>query len=172
MPFCTQCGSKQPEKARFCGACGAELHTLRGGVPVQTGKVEAAQDRKCPFCRQAVHPKASRCPHCAAEIGLLEQCIPCHSCRELVVPTNMIATNEKGSGTDLAKLVLGGQYFLSSTEESYLACPVCKTPVSYCSQCQRVTIATVERKWVGLGRSKSGYQYTTRCSGCRSRSNS
>lgn len=122
--------------------------------------------RICPFCRKDVDVKASRCPHCSGEIGLLENCIPCPKCSELVVPVQVSATDEKGTGTALAKVALGGQYFLSASEETYLACPVCKTPISYCEQCQKVTVSTLTRKWVGVGRSKSGYQYATSCSVC------
>jgi hypothetical protein len=55
---------------------------------------------------------------------------------------------------------------LSDSDETYLACPVCKTPISYCQNCKQVTVSSLTRKWVGVGRSRSGYQYATNCSSC------
>lgn len=113
-------------------------------------------------------PRASRCPHCAAEIGLPENCISCPGCFESVIPTRITATDEKGRGTSLAKIALGGRSFQSASEETYLACPVCRTPIAYCRHCKQVTASTLTRKWVGVGRSMSGYQYATECSNCGS----
>src|SRR5262245_26307444 len=113
MPFCTKCGTKSDEEARFCISCGSVLYTIAEGRVEAKVKIDASRRRLCPFCRQSVDPKASRCPHCSAEIGLLENCISCPSCRELVVPAKATATDEKGLATDLAKLALGGHYFLS-----------------------------------------------------------
>jgi hypothetical protein len=158
MPYCGHCGKPVVEEARFCSSCGAP--GTPSSVEIPTGS------RTCPFCRQQVDPRASRCPHCAAEIGRLEDCIPCPRCSEKVRPLQVDATNEKGFGTDLAKIALGGGYFLSSTGESYSICPACRTPISYCANCRRVTIATINRKWVGVGRSRSGYQFATRCTAC------
>jgi hypothetical protein len=84
----------------------------------------------------------------------------------MIVPVRLAATNEKGLGTDLAKVAVGGGYFLSGTEETYVACPACKTAISYCSQCNAVTVSALTRKWVGVGRSKSGYQFKVSCSQC------
>lgn len=157
------------DSSRFCGHCGAEQATARLVTQpdnTQPGKSGDAIARKCPFCKQNVDSQASRCPHCSGEIGRAQDCIRCPSCSELIVPTRISATNEKGAGTDLAKVVVGGGYFLSATEETYTACPVCKTPLSYCSNCQRVTVSQLTRKWVGVGRSKSGYQFKVSCSQC------
>jgi len=163
MSFCTSCGTKLNEDTRFCSNCGSEQEVSFPPAPSGSG---AMLSRKCPFCRQSVDGQASRCPHCAAEIGRLQDCIRCPRCSEMIVPARVIATNEKGAGTDLAKLAVGGAYFLPSTEETYTACPSCRTPVSYCSNCRQVTISNLDRKWVGIGRSKSGYQYRVACSRC------
>ena len=125
-----------------------------------------SQSRECPFCRQVVDSRASSCPHCSAEIGRLQDCVECPSCREMVLPTKVLATNEKGFWTDLAKVEMGGGAFLPATEETYTACPVCKTPIAYCPKCRKVTSSKLSRHWVGIGRSKSGYQYSTYCSLC------
>jgi len=93
----------------------------------------------------------------------------CPRCSEQVIPVQVTATDEKGTGTSLARIALGGQYFLSASDETYLACPVCKTPISYCQGCQKLTVSTLTRKWVGVGHSKSGYQYAVRCSNCDSK---
>lgn len=34
MPFCTACGAKNPDEARFCNACGAAMPTAAPVVPV------------------------------------------------------------------------------------------------------------------------------------------
>jgi len=138
---------------------------VSGGVG-DLGAAIRAPSRACPFCRQAVDPRASRCPHCSAEIGRLQDCVQCPSCREMVCPVKVVATNEKGFWTDLAKIDMGGGAFLPSTEETYTACPVCKKPIAYCSRCCKVTTSELSRNWVGIGRTKSGYQYSTLCSCC------
>jgi hypothetical protein len=165
MSFCTNCGTSLTEAALFCPHCGRQ----------QTPSSSAAQSsatavgRRCPFCKQGVVPEASRCPHCSGEIGRLQDCIRCPRCFEMIVPTRVAATNEKGFGTDLAKVALGGGRFLSATEETYTGCPVCRTPISYCSNCRTVTVSSLTRRWVGLGRSKSGYQFQVICSRCSAR---
>jgi hypothetical protein len=34
MPFCTACGAKNPDEARFCNACGAAMPTVEPVAPV------------------------------------------------------------------------------------------------------------------------------------------
>ena len=34
MPFCTACGAKNPDEARFCNACGAAMTTVAAVAPV------------------------------------------------------------------------------------------------------------------------------------------
>jgi len=160
MPFCSKCGANLAEVALFCPNCGGQQSP--SSIPPQS----SAATRKCPFCKQGVEPQASRCPHCSGEIGRLQDCLRCPRCSEMIVPARMAATNEKSLGTDLAKVALGGGAFLSGTEETYTACPACKTAISYCSHCKAVTVSNLTRKWVGLGRSKSGYQFKVSCSQC------
>jgi hypothetical protein len=173
MPYCTNCGKLLEGTSTYCTGCGS--HQVAGAnAPFESlhasgssaADSQPSKARKCPFCRHSVDPRASRCPHCAAEIGLPENCISCPRCSEFVIPVQVTATDEKGTGTSLAKIALGGQYFLSASDETYLACPICKTPISYCQRCQKVTASTLTRKWVGVGRSKSGYQYAASCSAC------
>jgi hypothetical protein len=162
MSFCTSCGKPVSGDDRYCPGCGT--------AQPSSAPVAAAVGRRCPLCRQTVDPGASRCPHCAGEIGRLQDCVQCPKCSEMVLPFNVAATNEKGWGTDAAKLALGGQYYLASTtEETYTACPACRTPIAYCPNCRKVTQAHLERKFVGVGRSKSGYQFKTSCASCSSK---
>jgi DNA-directed RNA polymerase subunit RPC12/RpoP len=172
---CPQCGSpnRVPKPARPAAVAHeppAELSQAAATVPhaghVSNGPAARPGSRECPFCRQAVDPRASRCPHCSAEIGRLQDCVQCPNCREMVCPTKVVATNEKGLMTDIAKLGLGGEAFLPATEETYTACPVCKAPIAYCSKCGNVTTSQLSRHWVGIGRTKSGYQYSIHCSRC------
>ena len=168
MPYCTTCGKLiEGEASSYCSGCGARQAVRTAGAPpIEAAHGRPPNGRKCPFCRQDVDRRASRCPHCAAEIGLSENCNSCPLWFAAVIPVQVAATDEKGTGTSLAKMALGGQYFLSASDETYLACPVCRTPISYCQQCQKVTASTLTRKWVGVGRSKSGYQFAARCSTC------
>lgn len=160
MPFCSNCGASVAEVALFCPHCGGKQS------PSSISAQSSAAARKCPFCKQGVEPQASRCPHCSGEIGRLQDCLRCPRCSEMIVPMRMAATDEKGLGTDLAKLAVGGRYFLAATEETYVACPACKTAISYCTRCNTVTVSDLTRKWVGVGRSKSGYQFKVSCSQC------
>ena len=159
MSFCANCGTSLTA-GQFCPNCGSQQP--QSSILPQS----SAATRKCPFCKQGVEPQASRCPHCSGEIGRLQDCLRCPRCSEMIVPARMAATNEKGLGTDLAKVALGGGHFLSGSEETYTACPVCKTAISYCSHCKVVTVSNLTRKWVGMGRSKSGYQFKVTCSHC------
>jgi hypothetical protein len=84
----------------------------------------------------------------------------------MIVPARMTATNGKKLGTDLARIALGGRYLLDGSEETYTACPACKTAISYCSNCKTITASNPTQKWVGVGRSKSGYQFKVHCSQC------
>jgi hypothetical protein len=162
MPSCSNCGAELKGVGLFCSSCG---HESPSGIPAQS----STTTRKCPFCKQGVDPQASRCPHCSGEIGRLQDCLRCPRCSEMIVPARMAATNEKGLGTDLAKVALGGGAFLSGTEETYTACPVCKSAISYCQHCKVVTVSNLTRTWVGVGRSKSGYQFKVSCSQCSGR---
>jgi hypothetical protein len=146
-----------------CSSCGApQMNDSKPNIYVSV--------RTCPLCRQPVDPMASRCPHCAGQIGRLQDCIKCPKCSEMVVPVNIVATDEKGWQTDAAKAALGGGYYLAATtEESYTACPACRTPIAYCATCGTVTPSILERKWVGVGRSKSGYQFKINCTSCDSK---
>lgn len=163
MPFCTKCGNKLSDADSVCPACGSPQ-----GQGSTAPKNVAA--RVCPFCRQQVDASASRCPHCAAEIGRLQDCVPCPRCNELVKPMSVTGTDEKGMATDIAKIALGGQAYLSGAEETYTACPACKTPIAYCPNCRKLTISSLKRQWVGVGRTKSGYQFAAICSICGGRS--
>lgn len=163
LAFCTSCRKAISDDARYCASCGA-TQSIADAVTA------TAQGRTCPFCRQTTDSMASRCPHCGGQIGRLQDCIQCPRCSEMVLPITVAATNEKGWGTDAARVALGGGYYLASaSEETYTACPVCQTPIAYCPNCQRVTPSLLDRKWVGVGRSKSGYQFRTSCALCSSK---
>jgi hypothetical protein len=160
--FCTSCGNSVSKDDRYCSGCGASQP--------QSGQMPVVNTRRCPLCREVVDPAASRCPYCSGEIGRLQDCIQCPKCSEMVLPGKVVATNEKGWGTDAAKIALGGQHYLASTtEETYTACPACRTPIAYCPNCRKVTASHIERTWVGVGRSKSGYQFRTNCTLCSSK---
>lgn len=161
VSYCTNCGNRLDMQARFCSRCGAAQGAHQ---PVETSPM-----RCCPLCRTQVDPSAFRCPQCAGDIGRLQDCRPCPNCREMIVPMRVVATDEKGRATGFSKMVLGGAAFLSSTEETYTACPACGKPISYCKQCQQLTPSEIERNWVGVGVSKSGYQYREYCAVCGAR---
>jgi hypothetical protein len=166
MNYCASCGASVRPAGNFCSGCG--FRTSERPATSQSNSRSVAT-RRCPFCRSEVDGGASRCPRCTAEIGLLQNCIPCPACSELVLPVQIAATNENGSATSLAKVALGGHFFLSGSDETYQACPVCKSAISYCQTCQAVTVSVLTRKWVGLGRSRSGYQYSAKCTACGSK---
>ena len=116
--FCSACGQSITASARFCSRCGAAQSTAPPNDP----------PRHCPFCRVSVDPLAVRCPHCSAEIGRLQDCSPCPHCHEMVRPAPVVATDESGRATGFFKNVLGGQYYLSNSDETYYGCPSAVTP--------------------------------------------
>jgi hypothetical protein len=62
----------------------------------------------------------------------------------MVLPVRFTVTNEKGFGTNAAKVFLAGSRFLSSTEGTYSGCPVCRTPSAFCSRCRAGHIVSGE----------------------------
>jgi hypothetical protein len=164
MPFCTHCGTAQAKDARFCMNCGSpqpESDSASAREPTQT--------RTCPFCKESADVRASKCARCGSFIGRIEECVTCPRCREVVPLLRITATNEKGWGTSAAKIVIGGGLFLdNTTEEYYVGCPVCRYPMAFCQFCRVVTVSMLDRKWVGVGRSRSGYQYYQSCGTCGS----
>src|SRR5262245_20813960 len=86
--FCTQCGKKNEELARFCFACGAELSAVLDGQPTTSAsapRTVTAPDQnpprtapsspaepsstraavqRCPSCGRPNHATATRCSSC------------------------------------------------------------------------------------------------------------
>ena len=153
------------EKGSGLDALAPAMRHLQPQIPTHPAASPAPQSRECPFCRQAVDSRASRCPHCSAEIGRLQVCIQCPICRDMVCPIKVVATDESGFLTKFARVEMAGA-FLPATEETYTGCPICKTPIDYCPRCGKVTVSKLSRRWVGVGFSKSGYQYSAHCSAC------
>lgn len=56
--FCSECGVKREEDAKFCQNCGASFEKL-GGLN-KSNKIIS----KCPYCAEEINPSAVKCKHC------------------------------------------------------------------------------------------------------------
>lgn len=77
MPFCPQCGVANPDSARFCDQCGAQLIPVpaRTPTPASTPKPAptmsgpvSAGPTSCPQCGAGVIPGEAFCDHCGAPL--------------------------------------------------------------------------------------------------------
>jgi hypothetical protein len=84
--------------------------------------------------------------------------IRCPSCQSRVVPTKIIETTDP---TLLSRINI-----FSEVEQNYTGCPNCKTPISWCAHCRRVTESSLNRE-LDLTLSKTGYQNVQRCKICK-----
>ncbi len=88
MSFCTQCGAKNPDGARFCDQCGTELvdttlgSTNQPVVSVAPEPAVSAGPGTCPQCGAVVIPGEAFCDNCGA--SLLQAMSPAES--TVVVP--------------------------------------------------------------------------------------
>lgn len=64
MPFCSKCGQKIDEDARFCTACGAPVLARNN---TQRQQVFEGNIHKCPNCGEVVKAFSVRCPTCGHE---------------------------------------------------------------------------------------------------------
>jgi Predicted nucleic acid-binding protein, consists of a PIN domain and a Zn-ribbon module len=68
MEFCTGCGRKLPDKAKFCPACGK--HTQKAQPDDGSRKIEyAGKIVKCPACGTELPSLTGICPGCGHEIN-------------------------------------------------------------------------------------------------------
>ncbi|MDW8404399.1 zinc-ribbon domain-containing protein [Chloroflexus sp.] len=78
MPFCPQCGVSNPDSARFCDQCGAQLIPVpaRAPTPAPSAKPAAttlsgpvsAGATSCPQCGSGVIPGEAFCDNCGAPL--------------------------------------------------------------------------------------------------------
>jgi len=72
--FCSSCGVKNDEGAKFCGGCGkpmGDTGSQSGSGSSQSGSSQssAAQSNKCPACRAPIESSQTRCPSCGTELN-------------------------------------------------------------------------------------------------------
>lgn len=77
MPFCPQCGVSNPDTARFCDQCGAQLIPVpaRASTPASVPKPAttisgpvSAGPTSCPQCGSGVIPGEAFCDNCGAPL--------------------------------------------------------------------------------------------------------
>ncbi len=68
MAFCSQCGTKLNDGARFCQGCGAPVNnSSAGGYPRREFEYEG-KIIKCPNCGEVLSSFQARCPACGHEL--------------------------------------------------------------------------------------------------------
>lgn len=68
MPFCTNCGRKVADGARFCHSCGAPIEQPRAEEKAGRKTVYEGEVRKCPNCGKVLDTFAATCSACGYEI--------------------------------------------------------------------------------------------------------
>lgn len=66
MPFCSTCGAKLNDGAKFCCECGAALAVNQGNTK-RTTEYEG-EIHKCPNCGETLNSFVSNCPVCGYEL--------------------------------------------------------------------------------------------------------
>ena len=72
MAFCTECGARLPDGAKFCANCGAAVavsHATNENIydrPIQTSQEKVL---KCPSCHSPISRVDAVCPYCGAPIS-------------------------------------------------------------------------------------------------------
>ena len=68
MKYCSSCGSKVSEDARFCSSCGAAIIQSDSGIGGRRQKVYDGVVYKCPQCGEALPSQVAYCPSCGHEL--------------------------------------------------------------------------------------------------------
>lgn len=68
MPYCTNCGSKLAEGAKFCFECGARVETMHDVSGEQRKAVYEGTLHKCPNCGEILNSFVTNCPTCGHEV--------------------------------------------------------------------------------------------------------
>lgn len=68
MPFCSNCGQRLTDNAKFCPNCGATVEKGREDVTPERKQVFEGEIRKCPNCGEALKAFEATCPVCGYEL--------------------------------------------------------------------------------------------------------
>lgn len=69
MKYCTNCGKKLPDNAKFCDECGTKIITEDQADFVERKQEYAGKIRKCPSCGADIGSFTAICPECGHEIN-------------------------------------------------------------------------------------------------------
>lgn len=68
MPFCTYCGTKTADNARFCPNCGTVIQRTENFFKTDQKEVYDGKIHKCPHCGEVLGSFAASCPACGYEL--------------------------------------------------------------------------------------------------------
>lgn len=68
MAFCTNCGNKLSEGAKFCFDCGAKVEAMNAAHSEQRKAVFEGTLHKCPNCGEVLNSFVTNCPTCGHEV--------------------------------------------------------------------------------------------------------
>jgi len=106
MAFCTQCGNKIADDAKFCSGCGKM--NARGASPdrsEQGGQRRRVQDgvtHECHYCGAVLESFATHCPACGRELRVTHECHYCGAVLE------SFATHCPACGRELRDMKVSG----------------------------------------------------------------
>lgn len=69
MLYCTNCGEKLAEGAKFCANCGQTVESPQRGTSEQRKTVYEGEIHKCPNCGEIINSFVSICPACGFELN-------------------------------------------------------------------------------------------------------
>ena len=68
MPFCSNCGQRLSDDAKFCPNCGVAIKRIEESVTTTRKQVFEGEIRKCPNCGEVLKSFEAVCPVCGYEI--------------------------------------------------------------------------------------------------------
>ena len=100
MAFCSNCGNKVVDSAKFCHECGAAIVNIKKDESTERKSEYVGSIRKCPSCGETINSFIAICPRCGHELNdtqiseTLEKFIEQVNVCEIVIPHGI--THEEG----------------------------------------------------------------------------
>jgi len=85
MAVCAECGSQQPDGAKYCDQCGTPLGKITPETPPRAAGAQSSPTAAitvCPACGNQVKPDGTFCDNCGARLGSASLLSPPPSARQ------------------------------------------------------------------------------------------
>lgn len=114
MAFCSNCGVKLADGAKFCNECGSPVISATGSEQTERKMVYEGEIHKCPHCGEVLNSFSVNCPVCGYELRGAKNT---NAIREFVKKLEEIeaSRDEKKTGASLVKILTTDN--ISKTDE-------------------------------------------------------